>query len=918
MSGPTRMDGDENSAPRIDYTRRAPRKPAQPPTEPIDYTKPNDVGSRGSGATRLDGGPAAPPRGATRMDGGPAAPPAGATRMDGAPGTHSPASPLGPGSTRLDGATGSPPGQPRPASTWSPLPAEISGFFTIQRELGAGGEATVYLCRDDVGYIARDRRFAVKVYRSTPKFAIEFGTPKFNQQFPAQYAVVLHRRGHDLTENRFYDVLEFCEEGTLEDVLGKWPGQHARSNSEALHILAQIAEALNGIQQPHSPSPLVHGDLKPENILVRSTSPLDLVLTDFGLAVELTNRSRATNTGRGTYAYSAPGALQSSTLYADWWSVGMIAFRVLVGRGYFTLPDGSLFNDDRILEELATQDIGFEAIDGLQYLTPPERERWKLLLTGLLTRRPNDRWGYEQVSEWLRGESPEVAASALRATGRETGRVRTTATRPFVLPGEPEFHTVADMAEWLAAHPDRVARRFTGARPDQLIKWMQAEFGTETWTFSAYNSSWNPRAKAAYLTSQIAPSASVAYEGYRLDSRGDLLTLAQAAEGNEVAAKTLKELHDLHVIGALESEDRPGFARLDADWHATVESVEAICTRDRHSLSNDQRATLYGQALAAACGAEAEVAQQITRYLQSMPTAMSIDWFRELSQRHGQEPFAGLVAAGLLVGKAQVQANDAEAERQREMQRREEQERAERERLRQQAIETQRRIDTRIVTWTIRALIAGAVATVIIAAIKVNKPDTELGRLTLEVFWITASVLLGIVLIAALATLRPPWANRVPRVIGAACVAAVMIAGMTYTIGRAGYQSVMTQAFDFGGQYYQCGDSVQIPIRDGDSETEVWQMYRGRVKGSDISGCNRISLYRDKEVMSKFDLAGGDYFLPETAPDGGAAMFASFNGTPLENSDVVEGDLFELQFFARTNDGRLISVSPASPSSYAG
>lgn len=70
---------------------------------------------------------------------------------------------------------------------------------------------------------------------------------------------------------------------------------------------------------------MLHGDVKPENVLVRRASnPFDLVYTDFGLSVQLLNRSRVSANGRGTPAYSAPGALHRTSLQADWWSLGMI------------------------------------------------------------------------------------------------------------------------------------------------------------------------------------------------------------------------------------------------------------------------------------------------------------------------------------------------------------------------------------------------------------------------------------------------------------------------------------------------------------------------------------------------------------------------------------------------------------------
>lgn len=540
------------------------------------------------------------------------------------------------GPTRIDGTT--PPAPPATGATvgLTLLPASLHPHFTAEETLGSGGEATVYKCLDNTGYLRKGAYFAIKVYHLPPKFAVTFGTDTYRDQFNPAYAVQILERGPDRIDRRYYDIMEYCAGGTLTQMLARLPGGHARDDHHAREILHAIVTDLNGIQQPDA-GRLVHGDLKPDNILVRSDDPLNIVLGDFGLSVELRDRSRRSNTGRGTYAYSAPGALQSHTLSADWWSVGMIMYAVLHGRGYFDPPDGEPYSEKHILEEINTRDIDLSEIAELAHLDDAERARWLLLLCGLLTRDPDLRWGYDQVARWFRGDSPTVyrgitgAAAAESASG---GGPRTRASQPYPIDGSANLWTLAETRQWFAtADENTVARRMTGRSADKLIKWVRDEFGSAAPSFSLYDAQWTPHQRAAYVRSQLVPEAPIALGGVPLNGRGDLLRLANNAAVDESARKTVVELYDSGLLGALESTERPGFATLEARWRNLVESAEAaVGSVGVHGLERGQRMSIRRTALIAAAGDPEVLAQQIRQRIHANPAAQNRDWFCRLVQ----------------------------------------------------------------------------------------------------------------------------------------------------------------------------------------------------------------------------------------------------------------------------------------------
>ena len=212
--------------------------------------------------------------------------------------------------------------------------ASVSGVigerFAIERELGRGGMATVYLARDR----KHDRLVAVKVLR--PEIASLLGPERFlreirtaaNLQHP--HILSLHDSGE--ADGVLYYVMPYVEGESLRDRLQREPQLPL---AEASRIAREVAEALD---YAHARG-IVHRDIKPENILLSGGHAL---LMDFGIAraISTAGANSLTESGLaiGTPAYMPPEQAsgdQSLDGRADVYALGCVLYEMLAGHPPF-------------------------------------------------------------------------------------------------------------------------------------------------------------------------------------------------------------------------------------------------------------------------------------------------------------------------------------------------------------------------------------------------------------------------------------------------------------------------------------------------------------------------------------------------------------------------------------------------------
>jgi Tol biopolymer transport system component len=216
----------------------------------------------------------------------------------------------------------------------------LSDRYRIERELGQGGMATVYLAHD----IKHDRQVAIKVLR--PELAAVIGAERFlaeikttaNLQHPHILPLFDSGRTGDGSGGAeyVYYVMPFVEGESLRDRISR---EKQLPVDDAIRIAREVADALEYAHR-HD---VVHRDIKPENILLHDGHAL---VADFGIALAASRSdggSRMTETGMslGTPHYMSPEQAMGEreiTARSDVYALGCVLYETLIGEPPFNGP----------------------------------------------------------------------------------------------------------------------------------------------------------------------------------------------------------------------------------------------------------------------------------------------------------------------------------------------------------------------------------------------------------------------------------------------------------------------------------------------------------------------------------------------------------------------------------------------------
>ena len=229
------------------------------------------------------------------------------------------------------------------------LNAALEGRYRIERELGEGGMATVYLADD----IKHERKVALKVLK--PELAAVVGAERFLAEIKTTANLThpnilpLHDSGE--ADGFLFYVMPYVEGETLRDRLDR---EHQLPVDDAVQIAKDVAEALD-YAHGHG---VIHRDIKPANILMQAGKP---VISDFGiaLAVGTAGQGRLTETGlsMGTPHYMSPeqatGDLSVGAA-TDIYALGCVLYEMLVGEPPYTGSTAQAILGKIIAGELAT------------------------------------------------------------------------------------------------------------------------------------------------------------------------------------------------------------------------------------------------------------------------------------------------------------------------------------------------------------------------------------------------------------------------------------------------------------------------------------------------------------------------------------------------------------------------------------
>jgi eukaryotic-like serine/threonine-protein kinase len=215
---------------------------------------------------------------------------------------------------------------PRVTDLQDRLSAALHGRYVLERELGHGGMATVYLARD----LKHKRLVALKVLH--PELGAVLGTQRFLREVETaaglQHPHILPVFDSGETAGRLWYTMPYVEDESLRDRLKR---QGRLSVTEAVRIGHEIAGALAAAHERG----IIHRDIKPENVLLSHGHAL---VADFGIARSIrpeTGQSlTATGLSLGTPAYMSPEqALGKRELdqRSDVYALGCLVYELLAG-----------------------------------------------------------------------------------------------------------------------------------------------------------------------------------------------------------------------------------------------------------------------------------------------------------------------------------------------------------------------------------------------------------------------------------------------------------------------------------------------------------------------------------------------------------------------------------------------------------
>jgi Tol biopolymer transport system component/tRNA A-37 threonylcarbamoyl transferase component Bud32 len=284
------------------------------------------------------------------------------------------------------------------------LKSALIARYDIDREIGHGGMATVYLARD----VKHNREVAVKVLQ--PDLAAALGHERFIREIEIAanlshpHILPLYDSGE--AEGFLYYVMPYVKGETLGQRIEK---EGELPVAEAVRIVREVTDAL---AFAHSQG-VVHRDIKPDNIML---SGRHAMVMDFGVAKavsEATGVSALTQAGvaLGTPTYMAPEQATADPHVdhrADIYAVGVVAYELLAGR-----PPFHGANTQAVLAAHVT--VAADPVSKHRDRVPPELEA---VIMRCLAKKPADRW-----------QSADEMLPFLEAVATSSGGLTPTSTR---------------------------------------------------------------------------------------------------------------------------------------------------------------------------------------------------------------------------------------------------------------------------------------------------------------------------------------------------------------------------------------------------------------------------------------------------------------------------------------------------------
>jgi len=339
------------------------------------------------------------------------------------------------------------------------LSAALADRYRLERELGAGGMATVYLAHD----VRHDRKVALKVLR--PELSAILGSQRFLAEIKTtanlQHPHILSLFDSGEADSLVFYVMPYVEGESLRDRLKR---EHQLPVDDAVRIAREVADALEYAHR-HG---IVHRDIKPENILLHGGHAL---VADFGIALAASRSeggTRMTETGMslGTPHYMAPEQAMGEreiTPKADIYALGCVLYEMLTAEPPFVGATAQAIIARVMTEEPRSLTLQRRTI-------PPHVEA---AVRTALEKLPADR--FASAADFAAALDDRAYAPRTTQASAIPGGARTAVARTRGLVGAlaAAVAALAVLAAWgwMRPAPSQPVRRFSmGLPPDQAMR----------------------------------------------------------------------------------------------------------------------------------------------------------------------------------------------------------------------------------------------------------------------------------------------------------------------------------------------------------------------------------------------------------------------------------------------------------------
>ena len=317
--------------------------------------------------------------------------------------------------------------------TFRRLRESVGDRYEIERELGRGGMATVFLARD----IKHDRQVAIKVLH--PELSASIGADRFEREIKLaaklQHPHILGLYDSGNADGLLYYVMPFVKGESLRDRLDR---EKMLPVEDAIRLTLEICGAL---QHAHEAG-IVHRDIKPENILLAHDHAL---VADFGIAraANEAGQQKLTQTGMavGTPVYMAPEQSSGDVVgpTADLYSLGCMLYEMLAGEPPFTGQNAMAIMAKHLMEQVPSVRV-------VRSVVPEEVEH---AIFVVLAKAPVDR--PKSAKEFAELIGTPIGATATMRVMRGSAMMRgSTAMRRTTGPGgvDVQYYDAAPVAVW--------------------------------------------------------------------------------------------------------------------------------------------------------------------------------------------------------------------------------------------------------------------------------------------------------------------------------------------------------------------------------------------------------------------------------------------------------------------------------------